>query len=377
MKHALAERNEAIRNGIDVPEMDYVLEQSLMMRTEGTVIQMPYGLHIITFPSKGHLFRGEIQNYHKSIPSLNRMLKDGMSNKEKELIRVIAHLRKRQFGRLIWKINVVPYWEAEISDINFDALAQHYGLATHLMDLTNDFKAALFFATCKYVPETDSYRPLTQGVDKSEDAQFGYIFHTPDWTIDFLNGGGTEWSFKHLYNTDPVNAACAERRFFLQSGDVDGLAFQIGYQPLQRCDHQSAYVYPMRNGRSLQSNWRFEKMRFRQSVEISQQVYQMMDEGKKIFPNEGVTELHDYIERIKHSVTFSMDELHEVYEDDGVKKALFPTFDTLKTALIGYATSDGMISIQNKPIEYDVPQKLLDTVNSHYDGKICWKRSVV
>jgi hypothetical protein len=118
-------------------------------------------------------------------------------------------------------------------------------------------------------------------------------------------------------------------------------------------------------------------MRFRQSVEISQQVYQMMDEGKKIFPNEGVTELHDYIERIKHSVTFSMDELHEVYEDDGVKKALFPTFDTLKTALIGYATSDGMISIQNKPIEYDVPQKLLDTVNSHYDGKICWKRSVV
>ena len=62
-------------------------------------------------------------------------------------------------------------------------------------------------------------------------------------------------------------------------------------------------------------------MRFRQSVEISQQVYQMMDEGKKTFPNEGVTELHDYIERIKHSVTFSMDELHEVYEDDGGKTA--------------------------------------------------------
>ena len=43
VKHALAERNEAIRNGIDVPEMDYVLEQSLMM------------------PSKGHLFRGKFR----------------------------------------------------------------------------------------------------------------------------------------------------------------------------------------------------------------------------------------------------------------------------------------------------------------------------
>jgi hypothetical protein len=45
----------------------------------------------------------------------------------------------------------------------------------------------------------------------------------------------------------------------------------------------------MRNEPSLQENWHFENMRFKQSEELSQQVYQMMDGGKKVFPNEGVT----------------------------------------------------------------------------------------
>lgn len=79
---------------------------------------MPYGVRIITFPSKRQLFCGEIQNYHKSGPSLNSILKDGMDEKEKKLNRVIAHLRKWQFGNLIWRINIVPYREASFSDLN-------------------------------------------------------------------------------------------------------------------------------------------------------------------------------------------------------------------------------------------------------------------
>lgn len=153
VKHEVVEREKAIRSGTYTKKTDWLLEEFQIMQTSGTVIYMPFGLRIITFPSKWQLFRGEIQNYHRSIPSLNRLLKDYMDEKEKELNRVIAHLRKWQFGNLIWNINIVPYWEAKLSDVNLDALAQHYGFATHLMNLTNDFKAALFFATCKYVPE--------------------------------------------------------------------------------------------------------------------------------------------------------------------------------------------------------------------------------
>lgn len=65
-------------------------------------------------------------------------------------------------------------------------------------------------------------------------------------------------------------------------------------------------------------NWHFEKMRFKQSVEVSKQVYEMMDGGKKVFPNEGVNELRNYIEQIKHSVVFTKDELEAVYDCDGI-----------------------------------------------------------
>lgn len=371
VKHEVVEREKAIRSGTYTKKTDWLLEEFQIMQTSGTVIHMPFGLRIITFPSKWQLFRGEIQNYHRSIPSLNRLLKDCMDEKEKELNRVIAHLRKWQFGSLIWNINIVPYWEAKLSDVNLDALAQHYGFATHLMDLTNDFKAALFFATCKYVPEMDSYRPLTQAdIDKNEDTRYGFIFHAPDWIIDYMNGGGfAKWSFEHLHHGNPMEMPDRNRRFYLQSGDMDGVALQIGYQPLQRCAHQSGYIYPMRNEKSLQENWHFEKLRFKHSVELSQQVYRMMDGGKKVFPNEGVTELHDYIERIKHSVVFAMDELQAVYDCDGVDKTIFPTIDDLKKALTGYTTSDGIVAIQDEPIVYDIPKELLDVVNSHYDGK--------
>ena len=47
----------------------------------------------------------------------------------------------------------------------------------------------------------------------------------------------------------------------------------------------------------------------------------------------------------------------------------FFTISDLKEALVGYTTSDGVIVIQDEPIEYQIPPELLDKVNSHYDGK--------
>jgi len=38
-----------------------------------------------------------------------------------------------------------------MSEVNYKVLAQHYGFTTFLLDLTNNVKRALFFATCKYV----------------------------------------------------------------------------------------------------------------------------------------------------------------------------------------------------------------------------------
>lgn len=95
-----------------------------------------------------------------------------------------------------------------------------------------------------------------------------------------------KWEHEHYNLSDPD---IQKKRIYLQSGDMDGVALQIGYQPLQRCAQQSGYIYPMRNEPSLQENWHFEKMRFKQSVEVSKQVYEMMDGGKKVFQMKELT----------------------------------------------------------------------------------------
>ena len=58
-----------------------------------------------------------------------------------------------------------------------------------------------------------------------------------------------------------------------------------------------------------------------------------------------------------------------MYDRDGIDMSIFPTIDALKKALDGYTTINGAVKIQDEPIKYDIPQDLLDRVNSHYDGK--------
>lgn len=50
-----------------------------------------------------------------------------------------------------------------------------------------------------------------------------------------------------------------------------------------RCHHQSGYIMPMMNVIPVQSDNRFEKLRFLLSEELSNRVYEMMDKKKKIF----------------------------------------------------------------------------------------------
>lgn len=353
------------------PRTDWLVEELQIMNSPGTVIHYPFGIRIITFANKRHLFRGESRKYPSTVPSLNRVVDKIEDLHEKELYRVIAHMRKWRFADLIWQINVVPYWEAKLSDVHFDALAQHYGFQTHLLDLTNDFKTALFFATTKYDYGTDSFRPLTEDdINKDEDSKYGYIFHAPDWIVDYFNGGGfSDWSFKHLHNGDYNMIQDKNRRFYLQSGDMDGVALQIGFQPLYRCHNQSGYIYPMRNEVSLQENKRFEKLRFKQSPDISKQVFDMMDGGKKVFPNEGISEIRHLVEELKHTVIFSQAHLEAVYNVDGVDKNLFPTLNDLKKSINGFTTKDGLVEIQSREVGEPIPQELLDKVNSHYDNK--------
>lgn len=341
---------------------DWLIDELRIMKTGGTVIQFPSSLRIITFPSKRHLFRGERKKYEACIPSLNRALLKYPDKRDKNLYAAVAHMRKWQFADLIWKLNIVPYWEAKISDVNYDALAQHYGFQTHLLDLTNDFRAALFFACCKYNPETDSFRPLSEN-----ECEYGYIFHSPDWRIDFMNGGGSSEFFIRHFSDNP-----RKKNYKMQNGDSDGVAFQIGFQPLYRCHCQNGYIFPMKDEPALEINPKFEKWRFKQTPGLSRMVFEMMDGGQKVFPNEGITEIRDVMDEIKQSTVFSIEQLQNAYDIDVTES--FNSAEELRNAVEGLETKNGTIEIREEEVIPEIPKEKLDKVNAYYDKTDLWKQ---
>lgn len=341
---------------------DLLLDEFRIMNTGGTIIHFPYGNRIITFNSKRHFFRGENQVFSNSQPSLNRKLMRKDERKQ-ELYRAVANLRIFHFSNFLWNINVVPYWHAKLSDVNYKALAQHYGFDTHLLDLTNDFRVALFFATCKYIPETDSYIPLTKEIiEAKEENKYGVIFHSPNWKLDFISPGGSlQWLDDHREDM-------RDRPYSFDSGDLDGIAFQIGYQPLMRCHHQSGYIFPMRSKYPLQADNRFEILHFEQSPELSQRVFEMMEGGKKVFPYEGISEAKTILDQIKNAKVFSEDDIAYVYDFEEVNKEMFPTLEEFKNALTNFDYENEKISVQKDEIVYPIDQEVLDKINDQYDN---------
>lgn len=147
------------------------------------------------------------------------------------------------------------------------------------------------------------------------------------------------------------------------------MAFQIGYQPLMRCHHQSGYIMPMMNATPLQRDNRFEKIRFLQSEELSNRVYEVMDNGKKIFSHEGIGKSLDLLRTIQKSVIFSEDDLLYAYDYGAVDKRMFPTIGNLRKAIIAFQVDGEYVSIQKDEIDYLINPSILQEINDEYNGR--------
>lgn len=347
-----------------------------VMNGEGAIVQFPFG-YICTFRSRRHLFRGEPQDYDFSEASLSRRCRKASGEKrnkrEIELLHVIANMRIAQFRKFIWQFDIIPQWEGKLSEVNYKALAQHYGFETFLLDLTNDVRSALFFATCKWVK--DHFEPLNEkDINQSERSKYGVIYHTPDWNIDFMNGANM--LKLHTFFEKERNR---NRPSVIDTGLWDGVAYQIGLQPFYRCHTQSGYVYPMKTIDDIRHNGQFERIRFPQTVEFSNQIFQMMDEGKKIYPEEGITQSMDVLEQMSRTLSFSEDDLLWAYELDEADKQEFPSIDQLRKALQSsetahlieevYDIENGQVIINENEIQYPLSENKKNDINTHYNDK--------
>lgn len=262
-------------------------------KTAGFMMEYPHGV-VISQGERSSYYRGENQVFSKSQPSLYRALEKYSIKADKELYRFIANMRIAEFKYFLCRLGIVQFWLQNYGSVLFEPLAQHYGLETEWLDITSDFDVALFFATCKW--QDGRWQPLNE--DDIREHPVGVIFHIPQWqaaTAKMMNA---------------LEISGMENEVILNNAILP-----IGYQPFMRCHSQYAYGIHMKVPYPLQEDFTFEKLHFRHSVELSRKVYEMMEGGKRIYPQEGLDEFADAINSIKSAATFSEVVFEDVFKE--------------------------------------------------------------
>lgn len=258
-----------------------------MLYSYGQFVQYPYGV-VAKQMQLSNYYRGERAYYGSSKATLHRNVpKDKI---ERLVYYFIENMRIGEFSVFLRKLDIIKNWKT--SSINYDALAQHYGLKTDYVDITNDFNVALFFACCKYNTISKKWEPLSKEdiqlkENGSIDYRYGVLYRGESLSKDFLYRFG---------NQNPYNPVRP-----------------IGFQPLMRCHFQHAYTMQMNEDDDLYRDPRFEILKFEHSLELSDRIFQEMKQGEYIYPRYEIRLLDDCIERVKNTRIFSQQVFENVF----------------------------------------------------------------
>lgn len=313
-------------------------------KTSGFMMEYPHG-KVIKQAERNSYYRGENQIYLKSQATLYRSLELFQDEESRQLYRMITDMKIAEFGIFLLRIDFVQFWlHQKYSDVLFEPLAQHYGFETEWLDITNDFNVALFFATCKW--DNGSWHPLTkQDTEKNEQTKYGVLFHIPGWRAN-------------------------EQRMFDGLETIDGkrhmenVILPIGFQPFMRCHSQYAYGIQMKEPYPLQNDISFEKLHFRHSEKLSRDVYELMDGGKKIYPQEGLDDFQDVLNDIRTATSFSEEAFRYAFE----KNSYFGDEEKIKRLLKEKIVVGSPIIIESDKHPFHVSRQRLRHLCLKYEG---------
>jgi len=267
--------------------------------TNGSVIKYPHGI-VVQYGNNAPMktfYRGEVKDYSrensdlKCRSSLGRKLADLENEEERVIEFFVGKLKIAAFTKLIQQIK---QWS--FGTIFTYIIAQHYGIRTQYLDITDDLAVALFFACCKSVGN-GKYKPVSKKDIKEKD--FGLHAVLYKRADDFM------------MNLDPDK----------KLRDV----LPIGYQPFTRCYKQRGYfidtqLYGDIVNYDLVKNHGFKKFYFKRTPEFSKEIYDLFDGGKKLFHDQSMKLLSDVINDIKEANSFSEDSFYSVYDIFGRDK---------------------------------------------------------
>jgi len=220
------------------------------------------------------IYRGQV-SFHN--PCVSNIFRNNRNHSE----RFIALLQLCEFSYLLKNHPIVLDVQKlkidnKVMKLDYEGMAQHYGLLTELLDFTSDLDIALFFATNNYDEYKDVYMPV---MDKSRIGvlyKYNYAF---DFSSNYIN---------------PNHEA-------------------IGLQPLPRPGFQKTYSYRLKNKNNLNNQKYIETIMFQHDPVVSIYYSGKYESGKKLFPYDPID---SKTKLIKNSKIFSIRAFDSVYENN-------------------------------------------------------------
>lgn len=219
-----------------------------------------------------YLYRGQNEEVVPCLPTIYR----GNPNDAQVFLQ---RMRLVQFQRLLKSHPVVTrFFERHHFLVNVEGLAQHYGLKTEVLDLTSNLDVALFFATCKYDKNTDTY----------------------DYYHDEGEHEGVLYVFDPVRDNEPSPSLHFDKY-------MNGNITPIGLQAFPRPGVQFGYALHIGKGGSTKS-WMYK---FTFTSEESKYYFDMFQKGESLWIKD---KLIEKTKQIVGQTTFSYAVFKEAFE---------------------------------------------------------------
>ena len=256
---------DELRDRLAIPAINTGRQIHLFGHAAGPVTDDLEGLHAIA-DENGYIrlisgtefsmqmYRGQTQMYPRCVPTLSRL--------EKVEDQFLALCRRVAFEDAIGEhpmVNLaerIRLWDSPLY-VDREGLAQHYGLATDMLDVTSNFDVACFFATCTWSHEDGQYQPVASNK---------------------VSGV--------MYRITPVLMTARDG-----TDDALGPVHIVGWQPLPRPEQQRAFVVKMKPGQDFTSLPSVETFHFQHQAHISHRIWNAFDQGAALFPADAAAEL--------------------------------------------------------------------------------------
>lgn len=254
----VVEKTSARENSFILPHVSTVPSSSFFDEGRFIFVSDEHNRNIVhlmpTSQSPYVFYRGQSRYHAPCIPSLYRGPKDGETASEED---IAYHRIKICEFALLLETHPVFQEVSRNTFVNYVAMAQHYGLTTEYLDITNSKWVAAFFAATGHDSDTDTYYP----VGKEYHEGYGVMYISKEWDMEHF-----------------------PQEFF----DKNGV---IGYQYFDRPTKQSSFGYKMIPGEDFNSSPYFEKVFFRHDLEASTVIFNMSYRQERFIPKDTLSKL--------------------------------------------------------------------------------------